>query len=28
MRKLGIETDVDLFKYAIELGLTRKAPSE
>ena len=27
MRKLGIETDADLFKYAIELGLTR-APSE
>ncbi|RDS86022.1 response regulator [Dyella psychrodurans] len=26
MRKLGIETDADLFKYAIELGLTRKKP--
>ncbi|QAU22710.1 response regulator transcription factor [Dyella sp. M7H15-1] len=24
MRKLGIETDADLFKYAIELGLTQK----
>ena len=24
MRKLGIETDADLFKYAIELGLTDK----
>jgi two-component system capsular synthesis response regulator RcsB len=23
MRKLGIETDADLFKYAIELGLTQ-----
>jgi two-component system capsular synthesis response regulator RcsB len=28
MRKLGIETDADLFKYAIELGLTRKSPTE
>jgi two-component system capsular synthesis response regulator RcsB len=28
MRKLGIETDADLFKYAIELGLTRKPPLE
>jgi two-component system capsular synthesis response regulator RcsB len=28
MRKLGIETDADLFKYAIELGLTHKAPKE
>jgi two-component system, NarL family, captular synthesis response regulator RcsB len=26
MRKLGIETDADLFKYAIELGLTQKSP--
>jgi two-component system, NarL family, captular synthesis response regulator RcsB len=26
MRKLGIETDADLFKYAIELGLTQKKP--
>ena len=24
MRKLGIETDADLFKYAFELGLTQK----
>ncbi|GLQ51447.1 response regulator [Dyella flava] len=24
MRKLGIESDADLFKYAIELGLTQK----
>jgi two-component system, NarL family, captular synthesis response regulator RcsB len=24
MRKLGIETDADLFKYAMELGLTQK----
>lgn len=28
MRKLGIETDADLFKYAIELGLTQKLPRE
>lgn len=28
MRKLGIETDADLFKYAIELGLTRKPTAE
>lgn len=28
MRKLGIETDADLFKYAIELGLTRKSLAE
>jgi hypothetical protein len=26
MRKLGIENDADLFKYAIELGLTEKKP--
>lgn len=26
MRKLGIENDADLFKYAIELGLTSKKP--
>jgi two-component system, NarL family, captular synthesis response regulator RcsB len=25
MRKLGIETDADLFKYAMELGLTQKS---
>jgi two-component system capsular synthesis response regulator RcsB len=25
MRKLGIETDAELFKYAIELGLARKS---
>lgn len=25
MRKLGIETDADLFKYALELGLTQKS---
>jgi two-component system, NarL family, captular synthesis response regulator RcsB len=25
MRKLGIESDADLFKYAIELGLTHKS---
>jgi two-component system capsular synthesis response regulator RcsB len=28
MRKLGIETDADLFKYAIELGLTQKSPKQ
>lgn len=28
MRKLGIEADADLFKYAIELGLTQKHPKE
>jgi two-component system, NarL family, captular synthesis response regulator RcsB len=27
MRKLGIESDADLFKYAIELGLTHKSPA-
>ncbi|HTV84036.1 MAG TPA: response regulator transcription factor [Dyella sp.] len=26
MRKLGIDNDADLFKYAIELGLTQKKP--
>jgi two-component system, NarL family, captular synthesis response regulator RcsB len=28
MRKLGIETDADLFKHAIELGLTQKKSLE
>lgn len=28
MRKLGIETDADLFKYAIELGLTQAPVKE
>jgi two-component system, NarL family, captular synthesis response regulator RcsB len=29
MRKLGIENDADLFKYAIELGLVlKKSPDE